>query len=60
MTDKLERLLKYLVARKEYLDTPVMYQEEEYYNDCQAKSNMLEEVIDEVKSLIKETDEQIS
>ena len=55
MTDKLERLLKYLVERKEYLDTPVMYREEEYYNDCEAKSRMLEEVIDEVKSLIKET-----
>jgi hypothetical protein len=57
MTDKLERLLKYLVERKKGLDEPMTYQEEEYYNDCEAKSNMLEEVIDEVKSLLKETDE---
>ncbi len=56
MTDKLERLLKYLVERKKGLDEPMTYQEEEYYNDCEAKSRMLEEVIDEVKSLIKETE----
>jgi len=57
VTDKLERLLKYLVERKKGLDEPMTYQEEEYYSVCESKSNMLEEVIDEVKSLLKETDE---
>ena len=56
MTDKLERLLKYLVERKKGLDEPMTYQEEEYYSVCESKSNMLEEVIDEVKTLLKETE----
>jgi hypothetical protein len=29
------------------------YEDERYYDDCIAKSRMLEEVIDEVKSLMK-------
>jgi hypothetical protein len=55
MTDKLERLLKYLVDRKDGLDKPVSYQEDDWYIRCEAKSDMLAEIIDEVKSLIKET-----
>lgn len=56
MTDKLERLLKYLIERKKGFDEPMTYQEEEYYDDCESKSNILEEVIAEVQSLIKETE----
>jgi hypothetical protein len=56
MTDKLDKLLKYLVDRKEGLDKPVAYQEDEWYIRCEAKSDMLEEVINEVKSLLKETE----
>ena len=55
MNDKLERLLKYLVERKAGLDAPMTYQEDDYYDECEAMSKMLEEVIDEVNSLIKET-----
>jgi hypothetical protein len=57
VTDKLERLLKYLVERKKGLDEPVAYQENDWYHRCDAKSDMLAEIIDEVNSLIKETDE---
>jgi hypothetical protein len=55
MTVKLESLLKYLVERKEGLDKPVTYQEDDWYIRCEAKSDMLAEIIDEVKSLLKET-----
>ena len=53
MSDKLERLLKYLVERKENYDKPMTYQDDDYYIRCDAKADMLEEVIDEVKSLMK-------
>jgi hypothetical protein len=54
MSDKLQKLLDYLVDRKNGLDTPMTFQEDEYYDECAAKSRMLEEVIDEVKSLMKD------
>jgi hypothetical protein len=55
MKTDLEKLLAYCIERQKGLDTPASYQETEYYDACRAKSQMLDEVIDEVKSLIKET-----
>lgn len=54
MNNKLEKLLKYLKERKEDYNKPVAYQEDDWYIRCQAKSDILEEVIEEVTSLLKD------
>jgi hypothetical protein len=51
--NKLEILLKCLIDRKKELVKPVMYQEEDWYIRCEAKADMLQEVIEEVTSLMK-------
>ncbi len=54
MNDKLEKFLKSLIEKKESYDNPLFYQEEDYYIECRAKSQLLDELIDDVKQLIKE------
>jgi hypothetical protein len=54
MNAKLEKFLKSLIEKKEGYDKPLFYQEEEYYDACRAKSQLLDELIDEVRQLIKE------
>lgn len=57
MPDKLESFLKYLEEKKEDYRKPVFYQEEDWYIRCEAKADILEDLIAEVKSFIKETNE---
>lgn len=51
MKTNLEKLLEYCIDRKKEYDNPVAYCEQEYYDSCKAKSNLLEEIIGEIKSM---------
>ena len=58
MSYKLEEFLESLISRKADYDEPMTYQEEEYYNRCVAKSDLLEELIGDVKKLIKDEQQE--
>ena len=53
---KLQKLLEYCEYQKKYYDNPGQYEDDEYYIKCQAKSDMLEDVISEIKSLVENKD----
>lgn len=53
MKTDLEKLLEYCIDRQKSLDSPASYQETEYYDACRAKSQMLDEIISEIKSIIQ-------
>lgn len=50
----LQKILNFCIERKEECDTPALYCEDEYYTKCEGKSEAFEEIINEIKSLIKE------
>lgn len=55
MKKSLETILKYCQDRKKSFDSPMFYQNDEYYLICNAKSDILEDIIYEIeKELARE------
>jgi hypothetical protein len=52
--NNLQKILNFCIERKESCDTPALYCEDEYYTKCEGKSEVLDEVINEIYRLIKE------
>lgn len=55
MKTNLEKLLEYCIEQKESCDKPASYCDTEYYIKCKAKSELLDDVIIEIQTLIKES-----
>lgn len=54
MSNDLQKILDYCIYLKNGYDNPMTYCEKEYYDSCKAKSEVLEDIIAEIKKCIDE------
>lgn len=50
----LQKILNFCIEQKESYDKPASYCQTEYYIKCKAKSELLNDLINEIQTLIKE------
>ena len=60
MAKKIDRAIEYVKSRIDDYSNPGAYQEKEWYEKCEAKVDILEEVLSTLESIKNDKDKRIS